>query len=63
MKNIPNKEERLRAIQNGVSEAFGFDNFLQTNIWANPEIRSQILESIREGVKEAFTDFLKGRGD
>ena len=59
MKNTLNKDEKMKAIKDGVAEAFGFDNFLQTNIWANPEIRSQILKSIREGVKDAFTDFFE----
>ena len=63
MKNTLNKDERMKAIKDGVSEAFGFDNFLQTNIWANPEIRSQILQAIKDGVESAFSDFLKGRSE
>ncbi len=59
MKNIPSSEERLEAIKTGVSLAFGYDPLMELNIWANPEIRSQILKSIREGVKEAFMDFLE----
>ena len=61
MKSTLNKDDKMKAIKDGVSEAFGFDCFMQTNIWANPEIRSQILKSIREGVKDAFTDFLEDK--
>ena len=63
MKNALNKDDKIRAIKNGVAEAFGFDNFLQTNIWASPTTRSQILQAIKDGVSEAFTDFLKNRGE
>ncbi len=56
------KDDRIKAIRDGVAEAFGFDHFLDTNIWANPEIRSQILQAIENGVKKAFVEHLE-RGD
>ena len=53
------KDDRIIAIREGVAKVFGFDHFLDTNIWANSEIRGQILKAIKEGVEAAFTDFLK----
>jgi len=53
------KDERIIAIREGVAKAFGFDHFADTNIWASPEIRQQILKSIENGVEKAFTKHLE----
>jgi len=57
------KDERIKAIREGVAEAFGFDHFIGTNVWASPVIRSQILKAIENGVEKAFANHLENEVD
>ncbi|MBW2003758.1 MAG: hypothetical protein JRI72_03965 [Deltaproteobacteria bacterium] len=57
------KDDRIIAIREGVAKAFGYDNIMETNIWASPKIREQILKAIENGVEKAVTKYIDERVD